>query len=146
MTYAFTHMGNFLLLLLLLLLYTTPSPRPISQPGGPYSSLEAQIPVLRPKSHSQGPNPNPKAQILVSRDLGLKTGIWALRLGSGPPGLDMGLEAGGEGGAEKEKRKKEKIPNMCESIGHRLLWGSCPAPPSASTTTYLSRARVPLTI
>ena len=65
MTYAFTHMGNFLLLLLLLL--RTPLPpasRPISQPGGPYPSLEAQISVLWPKS--------------------LETGIWASGLGFGP--------------------------------------------------------------
>ena len=50
MTYAFTHMGNFLLLLLL---HTPPLPslrahfsawRPISQPLGPNPSLEAQIP------------------------------------------------------------------------------------------------------
>ena len=41
MTYAFTHMGDFLLLLLLLL-------RP--PPSNP--SLEAQIPVSRPKSQS----------------------------------------------------------------------------------------------
>ena len=86
--YAFTQ-ENFLLLLLLLLLLRTPPPpasRPISQPGGPYPSLQAQIPVLRPKSHPQGLHPNPKAQILLSRDLGLKTGIWAWRLGYGPPG------------------------------------------------------------
>ena len=40
----------------------------------------------------------------------------------------MGLEVGG-GGTEKEKKKeeKEKIP-LCESIGHRPLWGRCPAP------------------
>ena len=35
---------------------------------------------------------------------------------------------------------------MCESIGHRPLRGRCPAPPSTSTTTYLGRAWVPLTI
>ena len=64
----------------------------------------------------------------------------------------MGLEAGGRGGTEKkeeeeeEEEEKEKIPHMCESIGHRSLRGRCPAPPSTSTTTYLSRARVPLTI
>ena len=60
----------------------------------------------------------------------------------------MGLVAGGRGGAEekKEEEKKEKIPHMCESIGHRPLRGRCPAPPSTSTTTYLGRARVPLTI
>ena len=59
----------------------------------------------------------------------------------------MGLEAGGRGGAEeKEKEEEEKIPHMCESIGHRPLRGRCPAPPSTSATTYLSRARVALTI
>ena len=41
-------------------------------------------------------------------DLGLKIGIWASRLGF-------------EGGTEKEEKKKEKIPHMCESIGHRPL-------------------------
>ena len=44
------------------------------------------------------------------------------------------------GGTEEKKEEKEKI------IGHRPLWGRCPAPPSISTTTYLGRARVPLTI
>ena len=49
MTCAFTHMGNFLLLLLLLLLFRTiPSP----QLPGPYLSLEAHDPILRPKSQS----------------------------------------------------------------------------------------------
>ena len=40
----------------------------------------------------------------------------------------MGLEAGGRGGTEKEKEKKEeeKIPHMCESIDHRPLRGRCP--------------------
>ena len=47
MTYAFTHMGNFLLLLLLLLLRPPPLK---SQSQGPNSSLEDQIPVLRAKS------------------------------------------------------------------------------------------------
>ena len=59
----------------------------------------------------------------------------------------MGLEAVGRGGTKKkEKKKREKIPHMCESIGHRPLQGRCPAPPSTSTTTYLGRAGVPLTI
>ena len=40
----------------------------------------------------------------------------------------MGLEAGGRGGVEeKEEEEEEKIPHMCESIGHRPLWGRCPA-------------------
>ena len=41
----------------------------------------------------------------------------------------MGLLAGGGGGAEEKKeeeKKKEKIPHMCESIGHRPLRGRCP--------------------
>ena len=58
MTYAFTHMGDFLLLLHLLLLLRPPPSNP---------SLEAQIPVSRPKSQSRGPNPSLKAQILASR-------------------------------------------------------------------------------
>ena len=40
----------------------------------------------RPRRHPQSLHPNPKAQILLSRDLGLKTGTWAWRLGYGPPG------------------------------------------------------------
>ena len=74
-------------------------------------------------------------------DLGLKAGIWASTLRYGPGGLQ-------EGGAEEkeEKEKEEKIPHVCESIGHRPLWGRCPAPLPTSTTAYLSRARVPLTI
>ena len=55
----------------------------------------------------------------------------------------MDLEVGEMGGAEEEKeeekKEKEKIPRMCESIGHRLLRGRCPAPSSTSTTNYLSR-------
>ena len=40
----------------------------------------------------------------------------------------MGLEVGGGGTEEKEQEEeKEKIP-LCESIGHRPLWGRCPAP------------------
>ena len=40
-------------------------------------------------------------------DLGLKAGIWAVRLRYGP---------GGRGGREEEE-EKEKVP-LCESIGH----------------------------
>ena len=58
----------------------------------------------------------------------------------------MGQEAGEKGGVKKEKEEEEKIPHMCESIGHRPLRGRCPAPPSTSTATNLGRARVPLTI
>ena len=44
--------------------------------------------------------------------MGLKTRIWASRLGF-------------KGGMEEEE-KEEKIPHMCESIGHRPLRGRCP--------------------
>ena len=47
--------------------------------------------------------------------MGLEAEIWAWRLG------------GGGGTEEEEKEKKEeKIPQMCESIGHRSLRGRCP--------------------
>ena len=49
--------------------------------------------------------------------MGLKTGIWASRPGS---------EGGGTEKEEKEEEKKEKIPYMCESIGHRPLRCRCP--------------------
>ena len=50
--------------------------------------------------------------------MGLEAGIWASRLG---------FEGGGmEEEEEKEKKEKEKIPHMCESIGHRPLRGRCP--------------------
>ena len=49
---------------------------------------------MRPKFQPQGANPNPKAQIPASRNLGLKTGIWTLRLGFWPQDWDLGLETG----------------------------------------------------
>ena len=49
--------GQWPLLLLLLLLH----PPPLNL------SFKAQIPVSRPKSQSQGPNPSLEAQILASR-------------------------------------------------------------------------------
>ena len=72
--------------------------------------------------------------------MGLKTWIWASKLGFGPRDWNLGLEAGiwaprlrkrpggwGEGGAEmKEEEEEEKIPHMCESIGHQSLRGRCP--------------------
>ena len=94
--------------------------------------------------------------------MGFKTGISAARLEFGLQDWNLGLETGiwafgleFEGGGtekketekkEKEKKEEEKIPHMCESIGHRPLRRRCPAPPSNSTSIYLSRARVPLTI
>ena len=53
--------------------YPPSASRAISQPGGPYPSLNAQIPTQRPRFHSLG--------------------IWALRLGFVPGGWDMGLDA-----------------------------------------------------
>ena len=50
-------------------------------------------------------------------DLGLQAGIWASRLSHGP---------GGGGGREKEEKKEEEKIPLCESIGHRFLWGRCP--------------------
>merc|ERR1711942_237287 len=79
-----------------------PATRPISQPQGPYPSLEAQILVLRLKSQPPGLNPHPKAQIPASRDLGLEAGIWALRLRYGPRGWGEGRCGGEEGGEEEE--------------------------------------------
>ena len=38
----------------------------------------------------------------------IKAGIWALRLGSESEGR----------GTEQKKKEKEKIPHMCENIGH----------------------------
>ena len=75
-------------------------------------------------------------------DFGLQARIWALRPGLGPQGWNLGLETGIlalrlefrprdwdlRGGTEK-KMEEEKIPHMCESIGHQPLWGRCPAPP-----------------
>ena len=61
--------------------------------------------------------------------MGLETVIWASRLEFGPQDWDLGLETGiwasrlefEGGGMEKEREeeeKEEKIPHMCESIGH----------------------------
>ena len=58
--------------------------------------------------------------------MGSKDGIWALRLGFGPQGWNLGLKAeilalrlGSEsegGGMQEEKKEKEKISHMFESI------------------------------
>ena len=53
----------------------------------------------------------------------------------------MGLEAGGRAGTEKkekeEKEEEEKIPHMCESLGHRPLWGRCPEGKGEKKTNLL---------
>ena len=48
--------------------------------------------------------------------MGLQAEIWAWRLGGG----------GGTKEEKEKKKKEEKIPHMCESIGHRPLRGRCP--------------------
>ena len=53
--------------------------------------------------------------------MGLKAGIWALRLGFS---LERGGTYGGEG--EEEEEEEGKISPMRESIGHRPLRGRCP--------------------
>ena len=51
-------------------------------------------------------------------DLGLKTGIWASRLGFVGGGME-----------EEEDKEKEKIPHMCESIDHDPFWAAALLPP-----------------
>ena len=77
MTYAFTHMGNFLLL-------RTPPP----------PSLQAHFSAWRPITQPRGPNSSLEAQILGEWNLFLGIGIWALRVGFGPQDWNLGLEAG----------------------------------------------------
>ena len=96
-----------------------PATRPISQPQGPYPSLEAQILVLRLKSQPPGLNPHPKAQIPASRDLGLKTGIWALRLRYGPRGWREGGCLGEEEG-ENPPYIRFKSPDYSSQKGKRF--------------------------
>ena len=121
MTYAFTHMGDFLLGLGLLAEIWTPWLG--IGPQGWHMGLQARILAFRLGFGPQG------------WDIGLKTGMWASRLEFGPQDWDL------RGGAEEEK-----IPHMCESTGHRPLWGHCPASLSTSSTTYKGRAPVQLTI
>ena len=53
--------------------------------------------------------------------LTFETGMWASTLEYGPQDWDL------RGVVEKEReKKKEKIPHMCKSIGHRPLRGHCP--------------------
>ena len=63
--------------------------------------------------------------------MGFKAGIWASRLGFGPRGWDLGLEAdfgregqGGDGGGGEEGVGENF--SLCENIGHRPLRGRCP--------------------
>ena len=66
--------------------------------------------------------------------MGFEARIWASRLEFGPRDWDFGLETGiwasrlgfEGGGTKKEEKEEEKIPHMCESIGHRPLRGRCP--------------------
>ena len=68
--------------------------------------------------------------------MGLHVGIWAARQEFGPGGWDLS-----PGGVRTEK-KEEKIPHMCESIGHRPLRGRCPKVETVKTiANYLSDNR-----
>ena len=66
--------------------------------------------------------------------MGLEARIWTLRLRFWPQDWDLGLKTGiwdsrlgfEGGGTEEKKEEEEKIPHMCESIGHRPLQGRCP--------------------
>ena len=51
--------------------------------------------------------------------MGLEAEIWAWRLGEVGRGTKKEEE-------EKEEKEEEKIPHLCESIGHRPLRGRCP--------------------
>ena len=84
-------------------------------------------------------------------DLGFQARIWSLSLGFVPQGWYLGLKTGIcasrlEFGLRDwdlrrgMKEKEEKIPHICESIGHQPLRGRCPATPSTSSTTYSGRA------
>ena len=66
MAYALTHMGNFFLLLLRPPLQV-PVLRLKFQSPGPNLSLQAQIRALRPKSEPQGPNLSLEAQFPALR-------------------------------------------------------------------------------
>ena len=61
--------------------------------------------------------------------LGFRPWGWGLDLGAGISASKLGFELG-EGGTAKKKsrkeKKKDKIPHMCESIGHRPLLGRRP--------------------
>ena len=148
MTYAFTHMGIFSFS------YIPhpppPASRPISQPWGPYPSLEAHIPASRLKSQSQGQNPSLEAQISASRlgfgpwrlDLGLETGIWASRPDFGPWDWDL---KGRDRGEEGEGWRGNNLPYVWKHRSSTPL-GPLPCFLTTSSKTYLSRAWIPLTI
>ena len=64
--------------------------------------------------------------------MNLEARIRALRLAFRPQGWDLSLKArisplkGVDGGEEEEGEGEGEIFPMCESIGHRPLWGRCP--------------------
>ena len=68
-----------------------------------------------PPSSPSSPYPPPPSSLMgfgpQDWDLGLQAGMWASR-------LRYGLGGWAEGGAEEKKEDEEKIPHLCESIGH----------------------------
>ena len=107
-------------------------------------SLEAWFWVSRLGFRPQGRDLGLEAKIWAPRlgfgslgwDLGLLAEIWVSWLGFGSQGWDLGLKVGiwasrlgyklQRGWTEKKKEKKEEKFLLCESIGHRPLWGRCP--------------------
>ena len=63
-------------------------------------------------------------------DLSFEAGIWALRLGFEPWGLDLSLKAriwtSRGGWVQRRRRRRRRNFCICESIGHRPLRGCCP--------------------
>ena len=50
--------------------------------------------------------------------MGLEARIWTFWIGFGPRDWDLGLRNRIWASKEKKEEEKEKIPHMCESIGH----------------------------
>ena len=82
----------------------------------------------------QRPNPNPKAQSLSSRDLGLEAGIWASRLRYGPGGWGE-RGCGGDGENSPVWKHMSSTPS-----------GPLPCSHLNFNHNLLKQARVPLTI
>ena len=129
MTYAFTHMGNFLLLLLLLRPPLVSNSRPKHQPQSPNTSLEAQIIALRHKCQPSGPNPSLKTQIAATKPKSQPHGpIQASKPKSQLKGLNRCLKALILEKNQEGEGENSPYVTMCERIGHCALWGRFPAP------------------
>ena len=63
--------------------------------------------------------------------MSLQAEIWAWKLGGG-----------GRGAEEEKEEKEEKIPHMCESIGHRPLRSRCPKREHLNFVEEMTRCRI----